>query len=90
MTTPEQLLAARHRRQILDDEAGGRIEADTLGREAVLVEAAEVNGADMKGADVKDDDMKDAGMKDTGMKDAWVKDFVDRLAYVVRIMGVKK
>jgi hypothetical protein len=75
MTTPEQLLAARHRRQILDDEAVGRIEANTPGREAVLVEAAEV---------------KDDNMKDTGMKDAWVKDFVDRLAYVVRIMGVKK
>jgi len=75
MTTPEQLLAARHRRQILDDEAGGRIEADTLGREAVLVEAAEVKGADVK---------------DTEMKDAWVKDFVDRLAHVVRSMGVKK
>ncbi len=80
MTTPEQLLAARHRRQILDDEAGGRIEADTLGREAVLVEAAEVKGADVKDADVKD----------TEMKDAWVKDFVDRLAHVVRSMGVKK
>ena len=80
MTTPEQLLAARRRRQILDDEAVGRIEADTPGREAVLVEAAQV-----KGADVKDDDMKD-----TGIKDAWVKDFVDRLAYVVGIMGVKK
>ena len=80
MTTPEQLLAARHRRQILDDEAGGRIEADTPEPEAVLVEAAEV----------KDDDMNDADMKDTGIKDAWVKDFVDRLAHVVRIMGVKK
>jgi hypothetical protein len=80
MTTPEQLLAARHRRQILDHEAVGRIEANTPGREAVLVEAAEV----------KDDDMKGADMKDTGMKDAWVKDFVDRLAYVVRIMGVKR
>ena len=85
MTTPEQLLAARHRRQILDNEAGGRIETDTLGREAVLVEAAEVKGADVKGADVKDDDMND-----TGIKDAWVKDFVDRLAHVVRSMGVKK